>query len=223
MALRPWDIANLCEGAVRVVAAPISQAIPTNIADAIGMIAPYNVNSSWFDFGAAKGGEGGEYSRSIESEGQDIEQESGAIMTSITDIGRSFAFNIAEIAEDNLVIIENAGAVETVAAAPNKGAQQAVPIGTFEQLEKYRIGFIGVRPKDAGIVTEPVGGITRGRLLACFLNRVTLSADEASLTMEKGSLWSADVTFEGYPEPGEDTDESYGRWLSEAAGTISAT
>lgn len=217
--LRPWDITKLCRGAVRVLYAPITEPIPTSIADVVGMIDPYDPVGNFADFGAAV--DGGSYSRSIESEGQQIQQETGDILSEITDIGRSFSFDIAEIAEDNLVIIENSAGTEAVVGGANEGDQVAVPIGTFDELDRYRIAFVGVRPKDAGAVNEPVGSITRGRLVACVLNRCTVSADETSLEMEKGSLWHGEITFEGFPEPGEDSTESYGRWLFEDAGAIS--
>lgn len=217
MALKPWDITKLAVGPVRVMLAPVSQAIPTKLQDIIDLTAPYDVNGAWFDLGAAR--ESSSYTRNMDEEGLQIQQETGDIMTEITDISRSFQVSIAEIDQKNVGIIENSTATEAIGAVSGSSAQTAVPIGSFSDLEVYRAAMIAVRKKQSGVVTEP-GGATRGKLVGVALNRVTLAADEAQFEWEKGTLVHAPITFNAFPEPGEDDTESYGRWFMETAGVI---
>jgi hypothetical protein len=219
MSLKPWDITKLAVGPVRVLLAPTSEAVPTSLQDVIDLVSPYDPAGDWFDLGAAR--ESSTYTRGMDEEGLQIQQESGDIMTEITDISRSLKLSIAEIAPENIGIIENSVVTEAVAAAANTSAQTAVPIGSFSDLENYRAAMIAVRKKQSGVVTEPgAGALERGRLVAVVLNRVTLAAEDADLEWDKGQLTQAGLTLNSFPEPGSDDAESYGRWFFEAAGVI---
>jgi hypothetical protein len=215
--LQPYDITKLVEGAVRVLYAPTTQAIPTDITGVHAMVSPYTKAGSWVDFGAAKSA--ANYNRGITKSGLDIQQETSEILTSVSDISRTAQFSIAEIAEDNIKIIEQAPAINTIAAAAGRGAQKSVPAGGFTELTRYRIALVGVRHKDSGLVTEP-GGATRGRLVACVLYRAELTGDNVQVSQEKGNLWEAQVTFEAFPEPGQPSGQDYMAWFFEQAGTI---
>lgn len=217
MALRPYDINNLVAGAVRVLYAPTSEPVPVDIADIIAMTDPYAPVGSWVDFGAST--ETQTYSRSIESEGLEIQQESGAIIEDITDVGRTFAFDVAEIEENNLKVLEEAPSIETIAAVAGASAQKGVAVGGFTELTQYRVAFIGIRKKQSGTVTEP-GGATRGRMVAVALYRCQLSAEESSIEFGKGNLASAGVNFTSFPESGQPEDQDVGKWLFEDSGTI---
>jgi hypothetical protein len=217
--LRPWNIMNLIAGASRVVLAPTTEDVAESIQDVVAMVKPYALAGTYFDLGA--GTEANEYSRSFESEGLEIQQETGDVMTDITDVGRTMSVSMAEFDPDHVKVIEEAQTVETIAAGAGTSAQQAVPIGSFEDLTPYRAVLLGVRKKPSGIVEEP-DGTERGRLLGVALNRVTLAAEEASMAWEKGSLVAANVVFESFPESGLPSDEAYGRWLFEDAGVIAA-
>ena len=219
----PWEIANLVSGPVRVVIAPIAAdstpAVPVKIQDTVGMVHPYTVVTPYRNFGATVGSPG--YSRGIETEGWTINEEDGSIMEEVSDTPRSFTVPMVELSAENLMLLENASEIETVAAAANTGAQKTIGMDSIDELTEYRIAFIGRRKKRSGLVTEP-GGRTRGRLIGALCNRCTLAAEEASLQFEKGSPVAGDITFNLFPEPGL-TEEVYGRWALEDAGTITAS
>lgn len=216
----PYNLANLIVGAIRVLWAPVTVAVPTSIADVVFMTAggAYAAKTDWNDFGATS--DSSAYTRGMEAEGVEIQQETGEIMKEVTEINRAFSVTMAEIYEDNVQIIENAEAIEDVAAATLEGAQKSVGLGTSPDLTEYRMAFLSFRKKQAGIVLEGAGGLARGRMNMLILNRVALTADDVEIEGEKGNLTDAEVGFEGYPEPGEDDDVAYGRWLFEQAGTI---
>lgn len=217
MSLKPWDITKLAVGPVRTILAPDTEDVPEAIQDVVDMTAPYANNNSFFDLGAAR--ESSTYTRGMDEEGLQIQQESGDIMSEITDIQRTFKLSVSEIAPDNIKIIENSTTQESIAAASGSSAQVAVPVGSFSDLEVYRLVLIAVRKKQSGVVIEP-GGAERGCMVAYFGNRVTLAAEDADFEWEKGQLVNVEVTFKSYPEPGLDDEESYGRWVFEQPGTI---
>lgn len=213
------EITDLISGAARVLLAPIDEALPEGIEDIMLMESPYTLQGDWFDFGATTGPT--ETGRSIESEGLAIEQLQGNVVEDITDVSRSMKVPMAGISPENVQIFENASAIGTLTAASGVSAQKQVKFGSFSEATQYRAVIIGRRPKIGGLVTESSPSTTvRGRLVARVLYRVSLAADESTISIGKGSFASADVSFNAYPEPGEDTDESGGTWFFEAAGTI---
>ena len=213
------DITDLVSGAVRVLAAPITEDIPTGIEDVMLMEAPYTLQGDWFDLGATTGPT--TTSRAIESQGLSIEQRQGNVIEDVTDVSRGISLPLAGISAENLQIFENASAIGNIAAAAGVSAQKVIKFGSFSEATEYRIILIGKRPKKAGLVTESAPSLAvRGRLIARVLYRVALTADESSLSFGKGNLASADVSFKAFPEPGEDADEADGAWFLEAAGTI---
>jgi hypothetical protein len=145
------------------------------------------------------------------------------VFEEITEITRELEVEMGEVTPENLRVLENAGAPTTIAAAPNKSAQKALKFGSFSVLTARRICFIGMRNPGSGLVTEPVGGITRGRFVMFCLYQATIAADSSEVSAEKGELTSLPVTFSAKPEGGQPQGQEYGTWLLEDAGTISAS
>jgi hypothetical protein len=219
--LFPYDVTKLARGPARVLYAPVKATLPTKLQELHKLVAPYTVAGEWKDLGAIPEGEAPSYSRGFESEGQNIEQETGSIFEELTDVNRSMQVTVAEIDPTNLKIIEGTSiANETVAKGKEISEQEVVPIGVVPELPQYRVAFIFQRRIEAGVVKEPTTNLERGRLIAVVLNRVQLSADDSEISIEKGSLVSAPITFEAFPEPEQTAEKSHGRWFFEKAGTI---
>lgn len=221
--LRPYDITKHFVGSVRVVYAPITEAIPANLADVTALVAnagAYALAGDWEDFGTIPDGEEVVATHGRDSEGIAIENDNGNLYEEITDVTRGLKVTLAELGPEVLQILENAPSIDTIAAAAGKSAQKGVPIGSYASLARYRVGFIGKRPIEAGVVTEPVTLKERPRLGGYFLNRCTLASDDQDITFGKGKLAQAEVAFTAFPEPGVAAEESYGTWLLEDAGTI---
>lgn len=215
----PYDIDNLLGGAVRVLYAPTSTAIPTSIDDVVSMVAPYAAQTGWTDLGATK--ESFTYSRSFDTSGYEIQQVSGNILEEITDITRTIEVSIAEFKPEHLQLIEGAPAITAVAAGANVGAQDVVAFGSFSSLTRYRFAFISRRATASGVVTEP-GGATRGRFFMGAAYSAQLSADSVDFEQAKGELTAVGVSFALFPESGEDSGAEYGAWFDEQSGTIAA-
>lgn len=223
MSLNPYDISKLATGPIRVVYAPLSVEPWTKLQDIHGLVDPYTVVEDVNDFGAAPEGEGSSYSREFELEELGIEQTTSAILSEITDVNRSFSLPVAEIDPDNIKVVEGTEIDdEEVEAAANTSAQTVVPLGIVSELPEYRVALIAQRPRKSGVVKEPEGK-ERGRLVAVILDRCTLAADSSEIEGSRGSLMSAPITFEAFPETEEeDPEKQHGRWVFEAAGTIEA-
>lgn len=220
MALLPWDVNQLLGGATRILRAPLSEPVPADISEIIGMEDPYDPVGTWVDFGATR--EGASYNRSIDEEGLEIQQVTGAVLTEITEVVRTVNLSIAEIKAEHLQIIEEAPAVDAVAAAAFKSAQQKVAFGSINDLTQYRIAFIAQRNRQSGEVTESDGTTVRGRLVCGVLYRAQITADDVEVPLEKGELAHAPVAFQGFPEPGQPENQDFGAWFTEDAGTIAA-
>lgn len=224
--LRPYDIFKMVVGAVRVVIADAdganSIAVPTALQDLVDLTptaGAYPTAADVRDLGAAT--DGSEYTHGRESQGVEIEQETGSIFEEITQVARGFSLSMAELDPTNVQFIEVASAIETIAAVANAGgAQKSVGLGSYTDLPAYRIALIGVRKKSAGLVTHVTSAMERGRLVAVTLNRATLSSDENTTAFGKGTLANTSVGVTSFPEPGEDADVAYGRWFFEDAGAI---
>lgn len=221
----PYDIFNLITGPATLGYAPATVSVAKKLQDFISLLSKddYKAAEKYDFFGAAAEGEAPSYSRGFESDGLGIEQESSAVLTSITDVNHGFSLNIAEIEPENIKMVEGielgAGTSETVAATETTSKQEVVPIGSLTEVPRYRMFLIGERKIESGEVIEPDGTV-RGRLVAVYLNRVALTADDSEIEWGKDGLASAAVQFEGFPEPGLKGAEAYGRWFFEAAGKI---
>jgi hypothetical protein len=213
----PYDIDNLLGGAVRVLYAPSTVAVPTNIADVIEMVAPYTPKTGWLDLGATR--DGFSYSRGFDVEGYEIQQVAGPILEEVTDITRTVTASAAEFTPEILRILEEAGTPGAQAAAAGISAQEILKFGGFTTTTKYRIAFISRRHKGSGLVTEP-GGATRGRFVMGAAYNAQMTADETEIEQEKGTLSAFGLTFRMFPEPGQTEGQEYGLWAFENIGTI---
>lgn len=220
--LNPYDIAKLAVGPIRVLYAPIGADVPTKLQDIIDLVSPYEPAGEWVDFGAAPEGEGSSYSRGFETEELGIEQTTSAVFTEITDVNRGFSLPVAEIDPANIKVIEGTDvADEEVEGGIDTSDQTVVPLGVVDELPEYRVALIGRRRKQSGLVTELSTDETRGRLVAVALDRCSLAADDSEIEGTRGSLLSAPITFEAFPETEEeDPKKQHGRWFFEASGEI---
>lgn len=225
----PYDIDNLLGGAVRVLYAPTSVSIPTQIGDVIKMVGPdYAPETGWIDLLATK--EAFSYSRGFDVEGWEIQQTSGNVIEEITDISRSVNVSVANFTTAILKILEgDTGTITAVAAVPgatNTGtsAQSRLTFGSFASLTQYRIAFIARRSKSSGLVTETGNSsATRGRFVMGVGYRAQLSADEIEMEQAKGELTAANTGFTFFPESGQAQGVEYGCWVTEDTGTIATS
>lgn len=215
----PVQINALITGACDIAYAPITADVPEHIGDIIELVGDPDVVTPWKLFGATSGGSS--YTRSVDSEEIEIDQRQGAVFEDITDITRTFSTEIAEISPEHLKIVENAAAIETIAAAAGKSAQKVVRGGSFDEFTSYRIAFIAQRRKSQGLVTEP-GGATRGAYVVGVLYNATLSSDDAELTFDEGGLATMGITFKAFPDPALDAGKDTVAFFEEQPGTIAA-
>lgn len=184
----------------------------------IGMVAPYGEKTGWVDIGATA--DSTDYTRDMNSSGWEIEQSSSAVFEEITEVSRTLKVEVAEITPEKLRILEEAGAIGTVAAGSGWSAQKSVKFGSFSSLVKRRVCFIGQRNLGSGAVVEPTTTLNRGRFVMCCLYNVNLSADASQLQVKKGNIASVPITFKSFPESGQTQGQEFGIWLLEDAGTI---
>lgn len=218
----PYEINNLLVGAVRILYAPTSVALPTDIDSVIDMESPYNAKTGWLELGATK--ESFTYTRGFDTEGLEIQQSSGVLFEEITDLSRQIEVSAAEFSPEIVKIIEGAEtAVATVAAAAGKSAQKKVHIGAFSTLSRFRFAFLARRNQASGIVTESDTVTTRGRFVMGVLYSASMAADDASMEFAKGELTAAGVTFSAFPDSSVAVAaNNYGAWYFEDAGAIAA-
>lgn len=216
----PYDITNLTVGPITAMVANVNAvaSFPTKLQDVFQTYAPYTAVSPWFRFGA--GVNPGSYSTGNTQSDLSIEQDTEPVDTEVTAVNRSIQINMAEFSPQALSIIEQSPGVELVAAAAGVAvAQDAIPFGSYSDLEHYRVVLLARRKKKWGVVIEP-GGKQRGRVLGAFLYSATITGDAKTAQFAKGSLSSMDITFQAYPDSAAPGGKDHGRWLSERAGTI---
>lgn len=218
-AMFPYDVTKMgVVGRTRWLYAPLTVAIPTNIDDVIAMVSPYAAKTGWKEWGAGKSARS--YSRDVSGSEIGIEEETSSLFETIDEVNRQFTLSIVEFDEDKIKILEEAPAIGTIAAAAGKSAQKSVLFGGFTAFTSYRLVQIGMRHIDSGIVTEPTGGRTRGRLVMGMAYRARLTTDAISMDTEKGNLAELKPTFRAHAEPGQPSGQDYGGWLLESTGTI---
>lgn len=216
----PYQIANLTVGPITAMVATVEavSSFPTKLQDVLQTYSPYTAVSPFFRFGA--GVNPGSYSTGNTQSDLTIEQDTEPVDTEVTAVNRSIQINMAEFSPQALAIVEQSPGVEVVAAQAGVAvAQDAVPFGSYSDLDHYRVVLLARRKKKWGVVTEP-GGATRGRILGAFLYSATITGDAKTAQFAKGSLASMDVTFQAYPDDAAPGGSDHGRWLSERAGTI---
>ena len=216
----PYNLDNLLGGAARVVisddSAPMP-AVPVNLKDIIDCEKPYLPQTVWVDIGSTA--DSTEYQRDFEVEGWDIQQVTGSVFEEVTETERTLKVALAEFKPEHLLIVEEAPAIDSIAAAAGAVAQKAVKFGSFSQLTNRRVAFIAQRNPKSGEVEE-TDSSTRGRFVALVLYSATIAPEASSAEVEKGNLTQLPVTFKAFPEGGEDQGQEFGTWLLEDAGTI---
>lgn len=215
-----YDIDKLISGACAVAYTPVATTAPTNIADIIAMVGTPNIDSDWLLFGATKGG--ASYDQDVKSEELKIDQSTVAVFEDITDVTRTFKTAIAEISPEHWKIVEQAAAIDTIAAGANKSAQKGVKSGSFSERDRYRVAFIAQRRKSQGIVTEP-GGATRGCYVVGGFYSASLSASSSSTKFDQGALATRDIEFKAFPDSALTIGADTMFFFEEQPGTISAT
>jgi len=221
MTMFPYDVAELADGPIRCMFAPISVALPGDLSDIFDQVDPYDPDTDWVDFGATAGP--WTHSRNLTTAAYNIQQTTQAVRERVTEVIRTSQVNVAEIRPDIMAMVEESPGVDDLPAASGVGAHSKVPVGNIEDLTQYRMAFIGRRGKDQGVVTEPgTGAKVRGRHFGFIAYRAQLSADNFQLGLAEGDLGNANVTFRLYPEPGQAAGEEHGYWVFEDAGTFTA-
>jgi hypothetical protein len=210
----PYNVDNLLGGAVRILYAPTTVAIPASIADVIDMATPYAPKTGWIDFGATK--EAFSYGRSFDTSGYEIQQVPGSVLEDITDLSRTITVSAAEMTPEILKIVEQGVIATDVAAGTASGAQDVVKFGSFLSVDQYRIAFISRRHTGSGTVAES-GSVTRGRFFMGVGYRCQMTADEVALEGTKGELSAASLTFKFFPESGQTYGQEFGAWFMEQA------
>jgi hypothetical protein len=209
----PYNIDNLLGGAVRLLYAPTSVAIPDSIDDVIAMVAPYAPKTGWVDVGATR--DSFTYTRGFDVSGWQIQQTAGNVIEEVSDITRTVTLSLAEFRDEILELVEESQSTGTVSAAANVGAQHVVKFGSFTSLGRHRIAFIARRSRASGEVTEPTTALKRGAFVMGVGYSCQISAEDASIELDKGALAAAGVGFTFFPEGGQDEGEEYGSWFLE--------
>lgn len=222
MAMFPYDLTNLFGGAIRMLYAPTSVAVPDELSDIIDLTSPYVAKTGWEDLGATGGPF--TYNRNITKSGYNIQQSSATVLEEVSELTRTFAVAAAEFTPEVMSLFEESTGVDTVAAAANKSSQKRVPFGNITSLTPYRVAFIGRRKKAQGVVTEP-GALTRGALVAWIGYKVELAADNSQISVGEGDMATAPLQFTCYPETTITAEgEEHGFVISEDIGqTITAS
>ena len=222
--LNPYDLSNLLKGPCRVLRADSTQAIPTKLIDIIEVEGEYKPQRGWTDFGATTAGTA--YSRQFNTASQTIEQTTGAVDEEVTDAVRAVQATFAEIDENLIQLMEQAAAIDTLAAkasreaTPGYSEEKQVKFGNVESLDAHRIAFIGRRAKGLGADVTQKDRVVRGALVAGVLYRAKMTGDQAAIQLARGQLAAAPLTFQAYPEDGQLLGKEHGIWLVEQAGTI---
>lgn len=218
--LNPYNLNKLLGGATRVLYAPMTVALPASISDVFGQVSPYNPLTGWLDFGAAR--EGTSYGREFESEGYEIQQQTGDVIEEITGVERQIDLSIAEFSTEHLKMLEEAPSIATLTAAANKSQMKKVAFGTVIGLTRFRMAVVARRATGIGSdVVEP-GGATRGSFVGWVGYSVGLAPESSEIEFEKGNLSHIPLSFKSYPVSGQAQGQENGYWIEEQPGTIAA-
>jgi len=222
----PFDSQGALAGPARVAYADPTEVstapddcwdIVTPVADADG---EYPLETGWNDFGLAA--EAPSYTHSKETEGLEYQQPKGLLFEQISDITRSFTAQIAQIDPENMVIVENASAVEEIASASGKSAVDKVAFGLYQEFKSVRIALITYRPAGTLTVTEPspspVG--TRPAAVILVLPLCVLSAEDSEFEFDKGAPVNAAISFTVLADQSLGAGKEHGYWCFERPGVI---
>lgn len=222
----PFDPEGALAGPARVLWAPITAAVPTDLYDIVPGVADgsseYPAVGDWEDFGLAA--DAPTYNHSRETEGLEYEQSSGVLFEQISEIARTFTAQIGQIDPANMKIVENTqSAIETIAASANQAAQKKLPFGLYTSLTAYRIAMVSFRPDGSATVVEPApSNATRPPAVALVFPRVVLGAEDSEFGFGAGEPTNGPISFNVINEDTLDAGEEQGFWVFEQPGTILA-
>lgn len=220
----PYDKTGALVGPARTLWAETTTAIPGDgwdvispVADAQGEYAP---KTGWNDFGLAA--DAPSYTHDKSTDGLSYQQSAANLFEVVSEITRSFTAQVAEIDPDNLKIMENAAAVETIAASINESAQKKVAFGNYQGLKQYRIAMVQYRPEGAGQVTEPAPSPIGKRppIVMLVLPLVALAAEGTDVEVDRSDPVNMEIQFTAFPEPSLAAGKEHGFWIVEQPGVI---
>lgn len=213
----PYDIDFLLGGRIRILVATdlttVTVPLPNGIASVIDVESPYTAKTGWVDIGATS--ESFTYTRGFDTEGWEIQQAQGNVIEEITSTSRSVGTSMAEFRQDILEIVENSSVTHDIVGASGVSTQKGVKYGSFKSLSRLRIAFIAQRSTASGIVTESDGTTKRGPFVMGIGYSTQISADDAEIEFDKGSLAAFSVGFTFFPQGGIAAGEEYGAWYYE--------
>lgn len=222
--LTPYDLSELLAGPCRALwALPSVTDIPENLLDifAVEKTDAYAPAEGWTDFGALV--EGAAYNRSIETSGFEIENTTGNVAESVTDVVRGVSLNRGQLTAETLQDFEQASTVDDVAKAAGRRPEKHVKFGSIESLGRRRIAIVARRPVGVGADVIEQDGTVRGAIVCGVLYTCGLSGDSSAISMAKGQLASAPLTLKAFPEGGQPQGQETGRWIEETPGEIGAS
>lgn len=216
----PYDINNVIGGRIRLLLAdPADVVVP--LADGIGSVidleAPYAARTGWVDIGATS--EAFSYTRGFDVEGWEIQQAQGNIIEEVTSTNRTVTLSLAEFRQDLIELVENSAITGDVASGAGVSAQRGVRFGSFSSLARHRIAFISQRALASGTFTESDDTTKRGGFAMGVGYSCQISADDATIEFDKGTLSAFTVGFTFFPNTtNPDTlaaGQEYGAWYYE--------
>jgi hypothetical protein len=210
------DYSKLIESASRCVIALQADVDPWTELDSMVDLTTFDVRTSYItDLGSAREGQGSSYERGIEVAELKVEQDTGVVFTSITDVPRKLTVQIAEWDWDKAAIFEQ-GEVDTVNAGSGRSPQKRVDFGNIESLVRYSVAMLGVREVGQGSDITDEDGDVRGEAFAVVLHSATLDAAAASFELQRGQLANIPLVFNALPHPDiDDSRAARGCWLFE--------
>lgn len=221
----PFDASGALAGPARTVFADPADvaASPVDLWQIITPVAnvtgEYPVKTGWKDFGLAA--DAPTYTHSKETEGLEYQQSRGVLFEQISNIARSFTAQVAQIDPDNMVIVENAQAVETIAGATGVSAQKKVSFGIYEEFKTLRIALISYRPSGTPMVTEPApSNRKRPAAVALILPLCVLAAEDSEFQFDAGNPVNAPITFTVLRDATQAAGKEHGYWIFEQPGVI---
>lgn len=221
----PYDAGGALAGPSRVLYADPTTVptIPTNVWDIVPAVAnasgEYPAVSGWTDFGLSAAAP--DYVHSKTSAGLTYQQPKGALFEQISEITRSFTAQIGQIDPANMLIVENATSLASVASATGKSATQKVSFGLYSEFKAVRIAMITFRPSGTPTVTEPSpSNIVRPAAVALILPLCVLSAEDSTFTFDAGNPVNAAIKFTVLPVQTLGAGKEHGFWVFETPGVI---
>jgi hypothetical protein len=219
--LTPYDLSKLLAGPCRALWADVTTSlIPANLSEifAVEKVDAYAPAADYTDFGALV--EGAAYNRSIETSGYEIENTTGTVAETVTDVVRSVSLNRGELTAETLQEFEQAPEIDAVAGSSTRRPERHVKFGSIESLGRKRIVFVARRPVGVGADVIEQDGHVRGAFVAGVLYNAGVLGDSGAISVAKGQLTSAPMGFKAFPEGGQPQGQEVGLWIEETPGEI---